>query len=87
MHKPLAQWKAHVTMGTYDKVPKSEDEIVEYEEDSGLEKITKEDAIDFLASGIPPQEIYEAYPTSFTQGQLRAFKAHITMGTYEQNNH
>lgn len=79
--KPLPQWRAHVTMGTYD-TPKSEEIIQEAEEDKDLAKITKEEAIDLLGSGIPTDEIFDAYPTSFTKGQLRAFKAHITMGTY-----
>lgn len=81
--KPLAQWKAHVTMGTYDENPiRVEEELVEHTEDSDLEKITKEDAIDLLSSGIPVDEIHATYPTSFTLGQLRAYKAHIKMGTY-----
>src|SRR3989344_184790 len=80
--KPLAQWKAHVTMGTYNpqvKSSDSEEEIIENTEDSDLEKITKEQAIELLSTGIPPKEIFEAYPTSFTKGQLAAFKAWITM--------
>lgn len=83
-NKPLAQWKAHVTMGTYGR--KSEEDsskpIEVAEEDEGLEKLAKEDAIDLLSSGIPAEEIYSAYPTSYSIGQLRAFKAHIKMGTY-----
>jgi len=82
--KPLAQWKAHVTMGTYGEKPiRVEEELAEHEEDSDLEKITKEEAIDLLSSGIPLDEIERTYPTSFSKGQLKAFKAHITMGTYE----
>lgn len=77
--KPLAQWKAHVTMGSYDPKPVSDEIIVEDPEDSDLEKITKEEAIDLLTNGIPPKEIAEAYPTSFTKGQLAAFKAWMTM--------
>ncbi len=81
--KPLPQWRAHVTMGTYDEQPRtSEESIQEAPEDSTIEKITKEGVIDLLASGIPVNEIADTYPTSFTKGQLRAFKAHITMGTY-----
>ncbi len=83
--KPLAQWKAHVTMGTYGEKPiRVEDEIVEHTEDSDLEKITKEEAIELIESGIPLEEIESAYPTSFSKGQLRAYKAHLTMGTYEK---
>ncbi|MEK6894489.1 MAG: hypothetical protein AABX10_03430, partial [Nanoarchaeota archaeon] len=73
--KPLAQWKAHVTMGTYNDSPRSEEVIVEDIEDADTEKITKEQAIEFLSNGIPPKEIADAYPTSFTKGQLAAFKA------------
>ncbi len=81
--KPLPQWRAHVTMGTYDSQPRiSEESIQESPEDSNIEKISKEQVIDLLASGIPVDEIASAYPTSFSKGQLRAFKAHITMGTY-----
>lgn len=78
--KPLAAWKAHVTMGTYDPKEPVLEEIV----NGDIETITKEDAIDLLGAGIPPKEIHEAYPTSFTAGQLRAFKAHITMGSYSE---
>ncbi len=74
--KPLAQWKAHVTMGTYDQIPESD--LVS---DAAAEKISKEQALDLLNEGIPVDEIHAAWPT-FTLGQLRAFKAHITMGTY-----
>jgi len=81
--KPIAQWKAHVTMGTYESNSLiKEGELKLHEEDSDLEKITKEDAIDLLSSGIPVKEVYNAYPTSFSEGQLRAFKAHVTMKTY-----
>jgi hypothetical protein len=52
-------------------------------EDSDLEKITQEEAIDLIASGIPVNEIFSAYPTSYSVGQLRAFKAHLTMGRYK----
>jgi hypothetical protein len=65
--KPLAQWKAHVTMGTYE-----EHEI--HEEDKDLETITKEDVIDLISSGIPIEEIHQSYPTSFTLRQLRSLK-------------
>ncbi len=86
-NKPLSQWKAHLTMGTYDAAPQEIRETVrEDPEDGDLEKITKEEAIGLLASGIPPKEINEAYPTSFTLGQLAAYKAHLTMGTYETKN-
>lgn len=80
--KPLAQWKAHYTMGTYS----SEKMVERNGEDSDLEKLSKEDAIDLLSSGIPPQEIYLAWPTSFTLGQLRVYKAHITMETYKKED-
>jgi hypothetical protein len=85
-NKPLAQWKAHVTMGTYSNNPEESDPNKPLEvdlEDSELERITKEDVIGLLASGIPAKEIYESYPTSFTKMQLAALKAHMTMGTYK----
>jgi hypothetical protein len=78
--KPLAAWLAHTTMGTYD-------EKVNVDEDEGVEIITKEEALELLMEGIPPKEIAAAYPKvdagNFTMGQLRAFKAHQTMGTYK----
>jgi hypothetical protein len=77
--KPLAQWKAHVTMGTYDA--KTSDNG----DDEDLEKITREEAVELISANIPLKEILDAYPTSFTLGQLRAFKAHITMGTYKNS--
>lgn len=47
-------------------------------------KISKDDAISLLKDGIPIGEILEAFPNSFTKGQLAAIKAHITMGTYNK---
>lgn len=79
-NKPIAQWKSHVTMGTYDKEILEENKSNrETDEDSYLEKITKEEALNLLSSGIPPKEIYETYPSSFSVGQLAAFKAWQTM--------
>ena len=86
--KPLSQWRAHFTMGTYNErtvETEEKEEVVIDSEDSDLEKITREDAIDLLSSGIPAEEINSAYPTSFTLRQLRAYQAHITMGSYENN--
>jgi hypothetical protein len=78
--KPLAQWKAHVTMGTYDASPRDVREtIAEDAENSGLERITKDEALELLSAGVPPREINDTYPTSFTVGQLAAFKAWQTM--------
>jgi hypothetical protein len=76
-NKPLAQWKAHHTMGTYDR---KDNQVISL---NGNEELSKEDAIDLIQSGIPITEILESYPDSFTKGQLRAFKAHHTMGTYK----
>jgi len=73
-NKPLAQWKAHVTMGTYDEINNNDEES---------EKISKDEAIDLITSGIPLQEISETYHTSFSIGQLRSFKAHLARGTYK----
>ena len=73
--KPLPQWRAHVTMGTYEE-----------RNDNNEERISKQEVIDLIKSGIPTTEIYATYPSSFTIGQLRAFKKHVTMGTYEKIN-
>lgn len=78
-NKPLTQWKAHYTMGTYSSAKM----VDESDEDGDLEKITKEEAIGLLSSGIPPAEIAEAYPTSFKVSQLRGYKASISRGSYD----
>jgi hypothetical protein len=78
--KPLPAWYSHFKMGTYC----SREMLEEAQEDSDLEKITREQAIDLLSSGIPVKEIYAAYPTSFSMGTLRAYKAHITMNAREE---
>lgn len=81
--KPLAQWKAHHTMGTYDMTRQDEQETITVKCDGkDVERINKDEALELLSAGIPPKEIFDAYPTSFTVGQLRAFKAHYSMGTY-----
>ncbi len=71
--KPLAQWKVHLTMGTYDPLTVGEEGDL----------LSKEDAIQLIVSGIPVTEIAAAYPGSFSIGQLRAFKAHVTMKSYD----
>lgn len=78
VNKPLVQWKAHVTMGTYDPMESVADE--------NGDKITKEEALELLSAEIPPEEIFQAYPTSFSVGQLRAYKAHLTQGTYKSDS-
>jgi len=50
------------------------------------EKLSKEDAISLLQDNIPIDEIIEAFTESFTKGQLSAFKAHLTMGTYSKKD-
>lgn len=75
--KPLAQWKAHVTMRTYDKGLSDEPET------ENTEKLSREDALLLIDAGIPLEEIVKAFPNE-TIGRLRAFKAHKTMGTYDQ---
>ena len=77
-NKPLAQWKAHFTMGTYGT--KKPDYVAT--ENGDIKKLTKPEALDLLSSGIPINEIVDSFPTSFSAAQLRALKAHITMGTY-----
>ncbi len=44
-------------------------------------KISKEKAVELMRDGISPRALAEEY-SGFTKGQLAAFKAHITMGTY-----
>ena len=78
-NKPLAQWKAHFTMGTYDA---NKPDYVTTGNDN-VEKLSKLEALDLLSSGVPIKEIAEAFPASFSPTQLRALKAHLTMGTYE----
>ena len=46
------------------------------------EKISKSEAIELLAAGVPSAEICEAY-SGFSEEQLAGFKAHITRGTYD----
>jgi len=45
--------------------------------------ITKQDAIDFLKLGCTSKEIAECFG-GFTKMQIAAFKAHLTMGTYDK---
>lgn len=78
VNKPLPQWKAHVTMHTYDAK-----ESLESGHDSDIEKITKEEVLDLLSSGIPTKEIFDAFPTSFSTGQLRYYKSQLTRGSYK----
>jgi len=75
--KPLAQWKAHSTMGTYEDT----NGAAAAAEDGEL---SKAEAVDLLSAGVPIAEILEAFPGMFSAGQLRALKAHITMGTYKR---
>ncbi len=78
-NKPLDVWRSEYAQGA---PPLVQDETLE--EEAGLEKITKEEAVDLLSSGVPPEEVCKVYPSSFSLGQLRAYKAHLTMGTYEK---
>jgi hypothetical protein len=45
------------------------------------ERISKADALDLLRAGCTPAEIAECY-AGVTEGTLRAYKAHLKMGTY-----
>lgn len=47
-------------------------------------RIKKDDAIYLLREGVPTEEILETY-SGFSKMQLAAFKAHLTMGSYEPN--
>ncbi len=84
----LPQIKAHVTMGTYgsfnnkdsveQRMEMLEEKELETDADQDVEKITKEEMLDLLASGIPPAEIFDSYPTSFSLMQMRGHLANIT---------
>jgi len=52
-----------------------------YVREKGKDKLLKDEALALLEGGVPISEILETY-SGFTDHQLRAFKAHITMGTY-----
>jgi hypothetical protein len=52
--------------------------------DSANDSITKEQAIDLLKSGCSPKEIAECF-SGFSARSLSAIQAHITMGTYDNN--
>jgi hypothetical protein len=83
-NKPLSQWKAHHTMGTYNNSVKP---VVVPTVDIGTNsELSKKDALMMLQSNIPINEIVDAFPNSYSKGQLRAMKAHITMGTYAHSN-
>jgi uncharacterized protein YerC len=53
-----------------------------YEELGKSYQKNKQKAIDLLKKGLPYDEIARA--TGFSVGQIKAFKAHITMGTYDR---
>lgn len=83
-NKPLSQWKSNHTFGTYRAPEKiALEAVLEDPEDADIEKITKDEAIQYLLTGMPYEDIQRMHPTSFTLGQLRAFQAHITRGTYK----
>ncbi len=79
---PLPQWKAHVTMGTYN--PKHTELIEGPELEPGLEAITKQEITDMLAAGFPSNAVAAAYP-QYTIGQIRAYKAWITIRNKRNN--
>lgn len=54
-----------------------------YVKEKGRGKLSKDEAIALLEGNVPISEILETY-SGFTEHQLRAFRAHITMGTYDK---
>lgn len=77
--KPLEVWRESYANGSYRNSPAA---LPQNEAEKVNGEFSKEDAIEFLAAGIPAEEIHAAWPELFSLQQLRAFKAHITMGTY-----
>lgn len=59
----------------------SMDSVQEKPQETSRDPINKKEAIILLSAGYSPKEIADCY-SSFTKGQLRAFKAHLTMGKY-----
>lgn len=71
--------KAHLTMGTYDNSTDSKESKKRY--------VSKEALIELLRFGIPDEILLATYK-SLKPSILHAYKAHITMGTYDQKkNH
>ncbi len=58
---------------------------INLETSQAIDVISKEDAMGLLQAGYTPKEIAECYG-GFTKMQLAAFKAHMTMGTYDGNS-
>ena len=74
--------RAYLPEFTPKRVPL--DQTVEMEARPSKDQLTKADAIQLLESGCNPVEIVEVYK-GFSISQLRALKAHVTMGTYRPN--
>ena len=63
--------------------PRTSLEQIANEETTPLkDRLNKSDAVTLLESGCSPTEIADVYD-GFSVGQLRALKAHVTMGTYK----
>ena len=72
--------KDNSTDSNHPPEPKSSDVV------TPNDRLTKEEVLDLIASNIPLEEILDTFPDSFTKGQLRAYKAHVTMGTYREQS-
>lgn len=87
--------EAHTAINAFwDRNSKMNEMIIEseridlgssYVREKGKGKLSKDEAVALLEGGVPIGEILDAY-SGFTDHQLRAFKAHIKMGTYEQED-
>ncbi len=69
----LKAYKAHLTMGTYNRPNKKREAQKRY--------ASKETIIELLRFGIPDRMILETYKC-LKPKILHAYKAHITMGSY-----
>lgn len=76
-----AQHELSVCHISQDSLPVREDLGSSYVPPLRKQQLSRAEAIELLRGEIPITEILECYK-GFTAGQLAAFKAHITMGTY-----
>jgi hypothetical protein len=77
--RSLPAFKAHVTMGSYEGNSQAAQPEALPPEDT--ESITRDEALEYLRAGFSPAEIAAALPGA-SLPKLRAWAAHLTMGTY-----
>ena len=76
--KPLSQWQAHISMGTYDKTSLPKGILKPKVKKTSLERDL---VLELLRDGFTSSDIHESYP-HISPGTISAYKAHMTMGTY-----